>query len=458
MTTLSVPILSNGAFLGVAEVDLALAGLQAAIGAIRPYATGYASLISENGKLVATGARTTAMTAIPGEIEDLIRSPHSTTGTTVSEFRDQALGQVLAVVVPVRITRTGQTWFFAITVPLDSVLAEARRTQLIAALVGIVSVLAVSGVLVFALSRLVLTPLGGEPLVAANLANRVADGDLVDTSHGRKAPKASLIGALENMQGSLRLLATDVRRNADGVATASAEIAQGSIELSARTEQQAAALQQTSATMEELATTVKLNAENAEQASTLATSATDVARASGALMKDVVSTMEEISAGSKKVADIISVIEGIAFQTNILALNAAVEAARAGEHGRGFAVVAGEVRNLAQRAANAARDVNELVSTSVGAANRGHELVSNAGQTVSAVVAEIERVSAIMQEISVASREQGQGVQQISVAISEMDDATQRNAALVEETAAAAEALKGQARVLSSAVALFRTE
>lgn len=460
MTTLSVPIFLNGAFAGISEVDLALAGLQKAIGDIHPYGTGFASLVSEKGKLVAGGieGEPNAMGTIAPEVGELIQGARAAGRNASGEYRDKEHGEMLGIVVPVPIIKTGQTWFLVITVPLSSVYAEVRRTQLVATLIGVVSVLAVSAILVFALSRLVLTPLGGEPLAAASLANRVAQGDLVSTSSAPRAPDASLMGALQNMQGSLRLLASDVRHNADGVAIASTEIAQGSIELSARTEQQAAALQETSATMEELATTVKLNAENAQEASNLASNATHTARTSRALMENVVSTMEEIAAGSKKVADIIAVIEGIAFQTNILALNAAVEAARAGEQGRGFAVVAGEVRNLAQRAANAAKDVNDLVTVSVGATGRGHELVSKAGETVLTAVTEIERVSAIMQEISIASREQGQGVQQISVAISEMDDATQRNAALVEQTAAAAEALKGQARTLSSAVGLFRTE
>lgn len=458
LTTLSSPIVYGGRFLGIVVVDLALSELQEAIGNIRPYATGYATLISAQGKYIASGHSNQDTKELPSDILANIAATQANGAAVVYTLDDADVGRAIRVVVPVSILRAGQAWYFAITVPESKVMAAVHDTQLVAAAIGVLSVAVVSSILLFCLNRLVLRPLGGEPSDAAELAGRVADGDLVERPVRRYATHASVMGKLLSMQGRLKEVASNVRRNADSVAAASSEIAQGSLELSSRTEQQAAALQQTSAAMEQLTTTVRANADNAREASSLALSATLVARQGGVLVNDVVSTMEEINTGSKKVSDIIAVIEGIAFQTNILALNAAVEAARAGEQGKGFAVVAGEVRNLAQRAAASAKDVKELVQASVGAVDKGHTLVNRAGETVTAVVVEIEKVSALVKEIAEASDEQSQGLEQIVSAVGEMDDATQRNAALVEESTAAAEALKNQAAVLLSAVAVFKTE
>ncbi|WP_433706008.1 methyl-accepting chemotaxis protein [Paraburkholderia sacchari] len=458
LTTLSSPIVYGGRFLGIVVVDLALSELQEAIGNIRPYATGYATLISAQGKYIASGQSNQDTKELPSDILANIAATQANGAPVVYTLDDADVGRAIRVVVPVSILRAGQAWYFAITVPESKVMAAVHDTQLVAAAIGVLSVAVVSSILLFCLNKLVLRPLGGEPSDAAELAGRVADGDLVERPVRRYATHTSVMGKLLSMQGRLKEVASNVRRNADSVAAASSEIAQGSLELSSRTEQQAAALQQTSAAMEQLTTTVRANADNAREASSLALSATLVARQGGVLVNDVVSTMEEINTGSKKVSDIIAVIEGIAFQTNILALNAAVEAARAGEQGKGFAVVAGEVRNLAQRAAASAKDVKELVQASVGAVDKGHTLVNRAGETVTAVVVEIEKVSALVKEIAEASDEQSQGLEQIVSAVGEMDDATQRNAALVEESTAAAEALKNQAAVLLSAVAVFKTE
>jgi methyl-accepting chemotaxis protein len=456
LTTLSFPIMSGGHFQGVIVVDLALSELQEVVSKIRPFGTGYATLISTQGNDIASGQSN--ITRSTAENVANIATAQSTGTASVATVSDSEVGEAIRVVVPVPIARTGQTWYFAITVPESKVMARVRDTRLLAIAIGILSVLMVSAVLLFSVTRIVLRPLGGEPSDAAELAGRVADGDLVQRPVRQHPTRNSVMGMLLSMQGSLKEVASDVRRNADSVAAASAEIAQGSFELSSRTEQQAAALQQTSAAMEELTTTVRANADNAREASSLALNATIVAREGGALVSDVVSTMEEINIGSKKVSDIIAVIEGIAFQTNILALNAAVEAARAGEQGKGFAVVAGEVRNLAQRAAASARDVKELVQASVGAVDKGHELVNRAGETVNSVVNEIEKVSALVKEIAAASEEQSQGLEQIVSAVGEMDDATQRNAALVEESTAAAEALKNQASILLSAISVFKIQ
>jgi methyl-accepting chemotaxis protein-1 (serine sensor receptor) len=299
--------------------------------------------------------------------------------------------------------------------------------------------------------------LGAEPAEAATLAQRVAAGELDTPIALRPGDSRSLMYQLKLMQASLSELVGRVRQNADSVATASAQIAQGNNDLSARTEQQASALQQTAASMEELSATVKQNADNARQANQLALGASTVATQGGEVVGRVVDTMKGINDSSRRIADIISVIDGIAFQTNILALNAAVEAARAGEQGRGFAVVAAEVRNLAQRSAEAAKEIKGLITASVERVEQGTALVDQAGTTMSEVVSSIKRVTDIMGEISAASTEQSAGVAQVGEAVSQMDQATQQNAALVEQSAAAAESLKQQALQLVQAVAVFKS-
>jgi methyl-accepting chemotaxis protein len=293
--------------------------------------------------------------------------------------------------------------------------------------------------------------------VACNVADRVRDGDLTVEVHDDARDEISpLLRALGQMQDALTRVVSTVRSNAESVATASAQIAQGNADLSQRTEEQASTLEQTAASMEELGSTVKLNADNAKQANQLAHGASDVAVKGGEVVSEVVATMGEINSSSKRIADIIGVIDGIAFQTNILALNAAVEAARAGEQGRGFAVVAGEVRNLAQRSAEAAKEIKALITASVERVNQGSALVDRAGTTMTEVVDSIRRVTDIMGEISAASSEQSSGVQQVGHAVVQMDQVTQQNAALVEESAAAAESLKSQAQQMVQVVAVFR--
>ncbi len=292
---------------------------------------------------------------------------------------------------------------------------------------------------------------------AVDHANRIAEGDLShDLATQRSDEIGQLLNALGRMQGNLRQIVSGVRRNAEGVASSSAEIAHGNNDLSARTEQQASALEETAASMEELSSTVKQNADNARQANQLALSASTVAVSGGEVVNRVVDTMKGINDSSKRIADIIGTIDGIAFQTNILALNAAVEAARAGEQGRGFAVVAGEVRSLAQRSADAAKEIKSLISASVETVEQGTVLVDQAGATMQEVVSSIRRVTDIVGEISAASIEQSAGVSQVGEAVMQMDQATQQNAALVEESAAAAESLKSQATQLVEAVAVFK--
>ena len=291
---------------------------------------------------------------------------------------------------------------------------------------------------------------------AQRVVEHIRDGDLMVSARDDDRDEFSpLFKALSDMQRSLGRVVSSVRKGSESVATASAEIAQGNQDLSRRTERQATALQQTAATMEQLNTTVRSNTDSAEQANQLAQSASAVAAQGGEVVGRVVSTMQGISDSSRKIGDIIGVIDGIAFQTNILALNAAVEAARAGEGGRGFAVVASEVRNLAQRSAGAAKEIKALISRSVEQVEQGTVLVNQAGKTMDEIVASIGHVSGIVAEITLASVEQTSGISQVGNAVGMMDRATQQNAALVEESAAAAENLKEQAQQLVQAVAAF---
>ncbi len=324
----------------------------------------------------------------------------------------------------------------------------------------VLALLAVSAVSSFGLAvvivRSVTSEIGGEPADAAALARRVAEGDLSVSIALRPGDDTSLLAALKRMQDGLTSIVTGVRANAQALASASAQIAQGDQELSSRTEQEASALEETAAAMEQLAATVKQNADNAVQGNRLALDASKVASQGGTVVNQVVETMRDINTSSQKIAEIIGVIDGIAFQTNILALNAAVEAARAGEQGRGFAVVAGDVRALAQRSAGAAHEIKALINSSVERVGQGAELADRAGATMRDVVSSIQRVTHIMGEISTASSEQSNGVAQVGEAVSQMDKTTQQNAALVEEIAAAAESLTKQAQQLVHTVAVFK--
>ncbi|KVD82529.1 chemotaxis protein [Burkholderia sp. ABCPW 14] len=305
------------------------------------------------------------------------------------------------------------------------------------------------------ISRSITKPMGD----AVRFARTVADGDL--TTHidaTSKDETGQLLKALAGMNDSLKRIVERVRMGSDAVATASGQIASGNLDLSSRTEEQAASLQETASSMEELTSTVRQNAENAQQASGLASNASDVALRGSTVVGQVVDTMTDISERSSKIAEIIGIIEGIAFQTNILALNAAVEAARAGEQGRGFAVVAGEVRGLAQRSSSAAKEIKELISASVQKIRDGSALADEAGKTMAEVTQAVARVTDIMGEIAAASAEQSRGIDQVNLAITQMDQVTQQNAALVEEAAAASQSLEDQGRELKQAVAFFRVD
>jgi methyl-accepting chemotaxis protein len=338
------------------------------------------------------------------------------------------------------------------TVSVIDALSRSGRTSLI--VLAVVALL-LGGILALRLTLGITRPLGR----AVHLAQTVASGDLGSRIEViSKDETGQLMQALKNMNESLAKVVGEVRQGTDTIATASAQIAAGNMDLSSRTEQQASSLEETAASMEELTSTVKQNADNARQANQLAESASSVAVKGGRVVSQVVDTMSAINSSSKKIVDIIGVIDGIAFQTNILALNAAVEAARAGEQGRGFAVVAAEVRNLAQRSAAAAKEIKILIGDSVDKVEEGSKQVAEAGKTMDEIVTSVKRVTDIMAEITVASQEQTSGIEQINQAITQMDQATQQNAALVEEAAAAAASLQEQASGLSQVVSVFKLD
>ena len=359
------------------------------------------------------------------------------------EAHAQAVGQLAGKLVELQISDSGQ---------LQAAQNRAVTLNWVVLLIGCV----VGIVIALRLSKGIVGPLEQ----AAELARKIAGGDLSHRVGKGDVERSDEIGAmlasLATMQQNLSGLVSNVRQGSEGVATASAEIAQGNHDLSARTEQQASALEQTASSMEQLGATVRQNADSARQANQLALGASTVAVQGGDVVAQVVETMKGINESSRRIADIIGVIDGIAFQTNILALNAAVEAARAGEQGRGFAVVASEVRLLAGRSAEAAKEIKGLIGASVERVEQGSSLVDKAGATMIEVVASIKRVTDIMGEISAASSEQAAGVAQVGEAITQMDNATQQNAALVEQMAAAASSLKGQAEDLVRVVSVFK--
>ncbi|WP_342050717.1 MULTISPECIES: methyl-accepting chemotaxis protein [unclassified Cupriavidus] len=340
----------------------------------------------------------------------------------------------------------------------EDILRLSRASQQQVLILGGLAVLLGLG-MAFVISRSIRKQLGGEPAYAVEVAHRIAAGDLTSTIRAAGgSAEDSLLNAMEIMQGSLARIVSDVRNGTDTIATASSQIAAGNLELSSRTEEQAASLEETTASIEELTSTIRQNAENARQANALAVTVSDVAMKGGAVVSQVVETMGSINASSRKIVDIIGVIEGIAFQTNILALNAAVEAARAGEQGRGFAVVAGEVRGLAQRSAAAAKEIKTLIDDSVAEVDHGNRLVGEAGVTMDEIVSGVRRVTDLMGEITTATREQFAGIEQVNHAIVQIDEVTQQNAALVEQASAATQSMQEQARTLAEAVRVFKLE
>jgi len=363
--------------------------------------------------------------------------------------------------------RGAQTVYFAAIekyVAFQSTLQQTARDQAqtnaarMSMLMIAVTVLAIgaAALLGWMVTASVTRPLGGEPHAVGELAQAIARGDLAHAIDASRARPGSVVASMAEMQGALRDLVAQVRASSESIVTGSSEIASGNTDLSHRTEQQASSLQQTASSIEQITATVRQNADAARKASRLAVEASGAAGAGGARVAEVVATMESMAASSRQIAEIITVIDGIAFQTNILALNAAVEAARAGEQGRGFAVVASEVRALAQRSANAAKDIKTLIGASVERVDRGTDQVGQAGQAMQEIVRQVHAVSRMLADISGATVQQTAGIEQVNSAVAQLDQTTQQNAALVEQGAAAAQSLNQQAERLQQVVAVFK--
>jgi methyl-accepting chemotaxis protein len=345
-------------------------------------------------------------------------------------------------------------WYIVTGMYLDDIDAAFYSTALTR--LSMIAVLgALASLAMLWVTRSIKRELGGDPALAVSAAQRISRGDLKTRVPVADGDSSSLMFELSQMQGGLVETVSRVRAGTENINVGASEIAAGNTDLSQRTEEQAAALVQTASSMDEITANVKQNADSATQAAKLASQAADVARRGSGVVEEVIQTMTRITASSKQIGDIIGVIDGIAFQTNILALNAAVEAARAGEQGRGFAVVAAEVRSLAQRSATAAKEIKALIETSTDTVKEGSSLVSNAGATMTEIVSSVHRVNEILDEISQASHEQSAGIEQVNRAVGEMDQVTQQNAALVEQAAAAAHSLKDQVDVLREAIGSF---
>ncbi|WP_198089024.1 methyl-accepting chemotaxis protein [Variovorax sp. E3] len=409
-------------------------------------------LLTATGKglLATVDEKVGVLVPLNGQLSELALQNKNEEATQIFITKFQPAVQVVLKELGVMDTRESKR---SETASREAADGYARSRNLMLAL-GVFAILA-GAAMAWLITRSITRPIGE----AVQVAEKVAAGDISSRIDVRsKDETGRLMGALKAMNESLVRIVREVRTGTDTIATASGQIASGNQDLSSRTEEQASSLEQTAASMEELTSTVKQNADNARQANQLAVSASEVAVKGGSVVSQVVDTMGSIDASSKKIVDIIGVIDGIAFQTNILALNAAVEAARAGEQGRGFAVVASEVRSLAQRSAAAAKEIKTLIGDSVGKVEEGSKQVAEAGRTMEQIVGSVKRVTDIMGEITAASQEQTSGIEQINQAITQMDQVTQQNAALVEEASAAAQSLQEQASSLVQAVSIFKLD
>ena len=414
--------------------------------------------MAQMDKLINTPRGRDLFGALQQSRDDYTRERKKVIDLVQQQKKDEATTQLFDHTVPV------QDKYFAALKALTAFQAELmdksveRANAASAMAVNIMLLLSVAAIVLSVLCAVLITRSITRPLnQAVAVATAVAAGDLtVQIDSTSRDETGALLSSLKTMNDNLHRIVSEVRTGTNTINTASAEIATGNLDLSSRTEQQAGALEETASAMEELTSTVKQNADNARQANTLAESASQVAIQGGSVVGEVVQTMGEINDASRKIVDIISVIDGIAFQTNILALNAAVEAARAGEQGRGFAVVASEVRTLAQRSAAAAKEIKGLIDASVERVENGSRLVEQAGSTMSEVVASVKRVTDVVAEITAASSEQSEGIEQINQAIVQMDEVTQQNAALVEQAAAAAQSLQEQSGHLCETVSIFK--
>ncbi|MCB5188998.1 methyl-accepting chemotaxis protein [Methylobacillus caricis] len=439
---------------------------QKEISTINALAAFYAEAATPLEKLIASRGAAPELVKLYDDIRQIEAQAVATTQSIIAlaEAGDASAGESLWTLAKPQYVQ----WLAAINKLID--FEEARiqaenKTALEQAagfltvmLTALVLALLLSGMVAWLVSRSILDQLGAEPNALAEVAGHVANGDLSPVPGSSRAKSGSVLASLGAMQASLATVVDKVRRASDIMTTGSMEIANGNSGLLQRTEEQAANLQQTRSSMEQMTDTVKNNADSARQATQLAASASTAAEKGGVVVGQVVTTMNDITDSSRKIADIISVIDGIAFQTNILALNAAVEAARAGEQGRGFAVVASEVRNLAQRSAVAAKEIKTLIDSSVSKVEEGSRLVGDAGTTMTDIMTQVQRVASLINEISTATIEQTDGIAQVGDAIAHLDQSTQQNASLAEQSAMAADSLKEQAAHLSEVVSVFKLD
>ncbi|GAB7445562.1 hypothetical protein OUHCRE12_00060 [Enterobacter kobei] len=449
LTSIAAPIMADGKFLGSVTSDFSLATLQAMTGAIKPWnGTGYALLLSAENKVVFSPDKLATGKPYAGKI----------TGHDVIRENDPLLKEEAFITwQDIAIGNSQTPWKLAIVTPVSEVMAEARAFLLKAIVLMVLSIVVVSLVMAQIFTRKVDRPVGGEPSDAAGIALAVARGELNNTIPVRAGDTRSIFYALHTMQMQLKRIVDNISDASHSVRGGTSEISAGNLDLASRTEEQAAAIVETAASMEEISATVKNNADNAHKATTLTDRAASLAGHGETLVNDVVTVIGEIDDSARKIGEINSIVDGIAFQTNILALNAAVEAARAGEQGRGFAVVAGEVRNLAQRSANAAKEISQLIAESSGRVNKGVELVNETGVMMKQVIEAVSHVHLVINDIVQALDEQNRGISQVSTAVNQMDSTTQQNAALVQQISAAALSLEEQAKSLEKTLAFFHS-
>ena len=449
LTSIAAPIMADGKFLGSVTSDFSLATLQAMTGAIKPWnGTGYALLLSAENKVVFSPDKLATGKPYAGKI----------TGHDVIRENDPLLKEEAFITwQDIAIGNSQTAWKLAIVTPVSEVMAEARAFLLKAIVLMVLSIVVVSLVMAQIFTRKVDRPVGGEPSDAAGIALAVARGELNNTIPVRAGDTRSIFYALHTMQMQLKRIVDNISDASHSVRGGTSEISAGNLDLASRTEEQAAAIVETAASMEEISATVKNNADNAHKATTLTDRAASLAGHGETLVNDVVTVIGEIDDSARKIGEINSIVDGIAFQTNILALNAAVEAARAGEQGRGFAVVAGEVRNLAQRSANAAKEISQLIAESSGRVNKGVELVNETGVMMKQVIEAVSHVHLVINDIVQALDEQNRGISQVSTAVNQMDSTTQQNAALVQQISAAALSLDEQAKSLEKTLAFFHS-